>query len=259
MSVDDDTFGRLVICTVVVVGFCLGPTVMAAETQEASPEITVTDVQVGVGETATAKIRLSSVPNGLAGFDITVTTGNNVEIVNASLNNKLRLPRANITDNGKRAVLRGVDLEKKIQSGAGQVTLATVTVRGTSSGEASLEVTVGQIDDDDGSKISPTIDNATVKIGQTTNNATPNAKPTSTDNATPNAKPTSNSDTPKAGQTSTDNATPKAGQTTGSDTTSTGTSNGGSGFSGQMPGTPTVVVIVIIVLLALVGLIWVAR
>lgn len=251
MSVDDGTLGRLVILTVVVVGFCLGSTVIAAETQRSSPEITITDVQVGVDETATAKIRLSSVPNGLAGYDITVTTGNSATIVNASLNDELRLTRTKITDDG-RVALRGVDLEKEIEPGAGQITLATVTLRGTSSGETPLEVRVEAIDSDDGSAIDPTIDNATVKVGQTNNSATP-----TTNSDTPTATPTTDDTAPQTSRTSTNSPTSTNGPTSTDSAPSTGTSTGGSG--GGIAITPTVVVMITIVLFALVGLLWVTR
>jgi hypothetical protein len=262
MSVDD-TLGRLVV--LMVIGLCLGSTVMAAETQNSSPEITVTDVQVGVGETVTAKIRLSSVPNGLAGYDITVTVGDSVEIVNASLNEKLRLTRTKITDDGERVVLRGVDIETKIESGAGPVTLATVTLRGESSGEASIEVSVGAIDDDSGSAINPTIENATMNVEKTndatpqtdsTTNTTAQTTPTSTDE-TPQATPNSTDETSKTTPTSTDE-TSKASPIS-PNTTNTGTPSGGSGTDGGMTIVPAVVVMVIIALLTLVGLLWVVR
>jgi endoglucanase len=112
---------------------------------------------VSAGGTTEASITLSNAPNGLAGFKLKVSVEDTsiATIENASLPSTLTAPGGGTTiaDDGSSVTLRAADLEQNIQDGATDITLATVTLNGHSTGQTEVVVAVQTIDDDAGSAI----------------------------------------------------------------------------------------------------------
>jgi PGF-pre-PGF domain-containing protein len=117
-----------------------------------APEVRVSEGIVSGSEPFTnLSITLSEAPNGLSGYNITISLSNasiaeiiSVDFPDWALLNKVSLLPA------ESAWIKAVDLQNSIIKGANNVILANVTFRGKSEGIARVLLTVRQIDDDDG-------------------------------------------------------------------------------------------------------------
>jgi hypothetical protein len=118
--------------------------------------------------TTTASIMLSGAPNGVAGYDLTLTVANSsvATVTNASIPDTFIAPGGGISiaDDGSSATIRAADLQQNIQSGATDITLATVTLTGQSAGETGISLSVDTIDDDNGSSMSLSTTGATLSV-----------------------------------------------------------------------------------------------
>jgi len=121
----------------------------------AIPSITVNGEQTtDVGSTNKFDITLNEAPIGLSGYNITVSLINAslAEIISvefpkwASINSKSTTPSDSVW-------IKAVDLSDQIQKGATNVVLATLNVRRDNPGNISFIISVGQMDDDNGSII----------------------------------------------------------------------------------------------------------
>ncbi len=117
-----------------------------------APEVRVSEGIVSGSEPFTnLSITLSEAPNGLSGYNITISLSNaSIAEINsvdfpdwALLNSVGLLPAESVW-------IKAVDLQNSIIKGASNVILANVTLRGKSEGIARVLLTVRQIDDDDG-------------------------------------------------------------------------------------------------------------
>ena len=117
-----------------------------------APEVSVSEGIVSGSEPFTnLSITLSEAPNGLSGYNITISLSNAsiAEIISvdfpdwALLNKVILLP-------AESAWIKAVDLQNNIIKGANNVILANFTVRGKSVGIARVLLTVRLMDDDDG-------------------------------------------------------------------------------------------------------------
>jgi hypothetical protein len=124
------------------------------------------DLPLRVGEETTVRICASALPEGLAGFDITLSlqTGGIAEIVSASfppfgLTKQPALP-------GGSARLRAVDLEQIVSANAEDVLLATLRVRAKLAGTTALSLSVNAMDDDDGNRISLRITPSSLRVSR---------------------------------------------------------------------------------------------
>jgi len=112
---------------------------------------------VANGTTTEYEIRVSSLPEGLAGYDFRVSFDNPsiAEITGvrypgwAVLNNTTPLPPADSIR------VSGVDINQNIQSGAKDTLLATITVRADNTGTSTITLSDVNIDADGGDKIVP--------------------------------------------------------------------------------------------------------
>lgn len=135
------------------------------EQPSGGPTLSVQDVQVGAGETATTTLEISEAPDGVSGFTISVAADTDaVAITEATVSEDFQLREANVTDGNGRVVVQGVDLRQNVQSGAGRTELATITVRGESQGESALGVGVDSMDTDEGEPADPAIRNGTATV-----------------------------------------------------------------------------------------------
>jgi len=142
-----------------------------------------------IGQTQEFTIVLDAVPEGLAGYNITVTLDDCISAgsaprppIGASTDTSTTLAVssvgeivsvsyptwANIPENSSlpadSVFVRAVDLTDSIESGATNVTLCTLTIRGDASGTANLAINTTKIDDDIGGRLIPTVTAATLKV-----------------------------------------------------------------------------------------------
>lgn len=130
------------------------------------PTLVIEDGQVGAGEQATVGVNLTSIPNGLAGFEFAVTVeGDSATIAGGTVNERMQLSETNVTGDGSAVRFVGVDLNDEFEAGTGEVQLATVSVQGQSRGDAELSLGEGAFDSDGGGRISPAVESGTVSVG----------------------------------------------------------------------------------------------
>ncbi|MDI6876041.1 MAG: PKD domain-containing protein [Methanomicrobiales archaeon] len=129
----------------------------------AAPTASVLRIQpvsssVIVGETRTVDLVVDQAPGGVAGFNITVALadGAKAEITAvtfpswATLHSEGALPADAVW-------VKGLDMNRQVESGATDVVLATLTVRGDQPGPTAIQATVTALDDDDGTPMNPDI------------------------------------------------------------------------------------------------------
>jgi PKD repeat protein len=122
------------------------------------PELRIVPLQANltVGATGTYQVMLTSIPEGLAGFNLSVTLAEPAvgEIVSkalpgwAAMNRSSALPADTVW-------IEAVDLGKSVQAGATNVLLCEVTIRGDQPGISAIQVQPIQIDADGGGIIAP--------------------------------------------------------------------------------------------------------
>jgi hypothetical protein len=180
----------------------------AAATTAATDGATVgvSDGQVATGETTTASVALSAVPDGLSGYNVTVRVADpdRATIVAASVPARFGLSEARVVGGGDAAVLKAVDTNEKVGAGETDVGLGTVTLRGETAGETSLRVEITQIDDDDGGRMTPETTAGSLVVGEATDRPTTTTQATTATGTTE----TATADDPTATDTSTDDGPP---------------------------------------------------
>jgi len=111
---------------------------------------------VVIGQTRTVEVVLDEATQGIAGYNITVALddGAKAEIVGisfpswASVNQQGSVP-------GDTVWIKALDLNKQVESGATEVVLATITIRGDELGTTAITAMATVMDDDDGTDIDP--------------------------------------------------------------------------------------------------------
>jgi len=175
--------------------------------------LNVQDVTLsGAGSTGSSVLTLDSAPQGLAGYKMNVTlqTSGIAELIDVtfpaafSWHTSTPLPSQEVK-------VTGVDIPPSVGPGATNITLCTVVLRGVSSGSSTIGLTIGELTDDNGAAVNPTIHPGTVTVGTVTPTTTPTVTPTATPTATPTVTPTvSPTVTPTTTPTSTPTVTPTA-------------------------------------------------
>lgn len=119
--------------------------------------ISIGSITVNQGIEDRVAITLDSAPNGLSGYDITVSLRNGEvgDIIDIEFPEWAKLSDKSIR--GDSARLKVVDLENRIKPGAANVLLAVIIIGNTRPGESLIELTVNRMDDDYGNPIVPTI------------------------------------------------------------------------------------------------------
>ena len=131
-------------------------TVMPAAASPAT--VKVGDCEVTVGKTATVNIVLDEAPQGLSGYNLTVSLSNAAiaEIIAvsfpawATLHDNSTLPADSLW-------ITALDLSEQIQNGTTNITLATLTIRGDNAGQGTITAALGVdgMDNDMGNPMSP--------------------------------------------------------------------------------------------------------
>ena len=141
--------------------------VVATAFASSSPVVDIGDGQVdAIGATTTVNITLNEAPEGLSGYNLTISLSNpNVaEIVDvnfpdwATLNDNSSLPADSVW-------MKCVDLNDKVGIGAANINLGTLTIRGDSPGTTDIIATVTKMDDDCGYPINPSTTPGHFEVG----------------------------------------------------------------------------------------------
>jgi len=161
----------------------------AASTLSFSPS----SVTLAPGGTTQVAVLLSDAPTGLAGYELTLVTPTSTVIAtDATFPSWASLNRKNSVSGGY--TITGVDLNKQVQSGATNIALGTVTLKGVSAGSATISISGIQMNADDGALLTPgtdtlkvTVSGEAVATAQTTETQTTVATTTTTSIATTTA------------------------------------------------------------------------
>jgi endonuclease YncB( thermonuclease family) len=111
----------------------------------------------GAGSTVPADLSLSNAPEGLAGFDVTITVADTGVVTASDVSFDDAFPdsttEASISDDGSTISLQAADIEDNVGSGASDVPLATVSLVPQSAGTTGVGLGIDALDADDGSVI----------------------------------------------------------------------------------------------------------
>jgi PGF-CTERM protein len=160
----NNVLSTLVVCACALALTLAGATV-AAQTAD-DPTVSIENASVGPGETTTVAVTLSDAPDGLSGYNLTVTLDDSTAtLTNASTADQFAL--ANTTVSTDAVTLSAVDTDNAVGPGATDVGLGEVTLRGETAGTTELAVSVSQMDDDNGTAIAPATAGGTVTVEAT--------------------------------------------------------------------------------------------
>lgn len=144
---------RLALTALLVVSILGAPAIAASS----HSTLAVEDGQIAAGETTTVAVTLSSIPDGLSGFNVTVELRDPeaATITDAALNQTFGIRDATIRGDGTAVRLKAVDMDQTLQPGDGPVRLGNVTVSADSDAGTALALRIDQVDDDDGERVEP--------------------------------------------------------------------------------------------------------
>jgi hypothetical protein len=137
-----------------------------AITLDIVPVVEIEDGQIGsIGTTIVINITLNTAPNGLSGYNMTLSLSNTsiAEIISvefptwASMNNNSTLPADTFW-------MKAVDLMNQTIPGDTNINLGTLTIRGDIQGECNITAIVTKMDDDNGDPINPSVDQGQLKV-----------------------------------------------------------------------------------------------
>jgi hypothetical protein len=134
---------------------------------QSDPAISIKTEPTVAGETATTSVVLTSVPNGLAGYqiDLAIDDRGVARFENASYSDRFGLTTDPIiSSNGSTITIEAADLNGQIEPGASDVTLATVQLTGVEGGETQVTVASSQVDADGGGVVEPATEPATLEV-----------------------------------------------------------------------------------------------
>ncbi|MCI0439308.1 MAG: hypothetical protein L0177_09280 [Chloroflexi bacterium] len=134
----------------------------------AGPTLTAKGGSAAEGQTVSVPIVLSEAPNGLSGFDITVTLSNG-SIASIS---GVQMPDYGLTSvnlvSSTQARIKAADLKGRIESGAAEATLATLTLKAVKRGSTDIQIAVAMLDDDSGFPIEAQVVNGALTVKKAT-------------------------------------------------------------------------------------------
>ena len=142
----------------------VGPALNTSDVPSWVPQVSFLDSSMAVGETVGVPIMLSGAPEGLAGYHLRVDLGDaaTARIVGVEFPEfGMVYEQAGIGDSVR---LAAVDLFHTAESNATNLTLAVVKLEGVSEGSFPAQLTVMQIDDDEGNTIPITVYSGTVSV-----------------------------------------------------------------------------------------------
>ncbi len=134
----------------------------------AGPTLMAQGGSAAEGQTISVPIAISKAPNGVAGFDITVTLSNG-SIASIS---GVQMPDYGLTSvnlvSSTQARVKVADLNGRIEGGAIDATLATLTLKAAKRGSTDIQITVTMLDDDSGFPIEAQVVNGALTVKKAT-------------------------------------------------------------------------------------------
>jgi hypothetical protein len=154
----------LALVALALFGATAASTTVAAQGDQ--PTVRVGSATVTAGGTVTVDVVLSSAPDGLAGYLLEFSVeGDAARVESVSYPERFGVTTdPDIEADGRTATAEAADLEGNVQTGATDVTLATVRIAGTGAGEATLTVEPVQFDADGGASFRPATQAGTLTI-----------------------------------------------------------------------------------------------
>jgi len=133
----------------------------------ASEEVLIASRSIGVGEEFELPIALSTAPNGLAGYEISVHVEDPrvAEIVDVRFPGWAKLTDSSVKSDS--ASLKAVDLDDQIKAGENNIDLATLKLKATRVGETTIKLAIIKMDDDEGNPITPSAKQAKLTVTAT--------------------------------------------------------------------------------------------
>jgi len=182
MIADGRTLAALTACLACAVLAGTGAAVAATTDAPGNgTSLAVADATVDVNDETQVRVSLSEAPEGLAGFELTLSVGSLgvAEMTGASYPDDYGLTTDPAVGPDERTItVEAVDLVGAVEPGASNVTLATINVSGAMPGATNLEVIDARLDADGGASLDPSLDAGTVRVEDT---ATPGGGATETD------------------------------------------------------------------------------
>lgn len=249
----------LLVCATVGPAVAGAATVATAERTQAEQSLTVEPATVTAGETTSVAVTLSSVPEGLSGYEITVSVGS---ASTATIRNVTYADAFGITDTTREADatvgLKAADVPDSISPGDEDVRLATLEVVGHQPGETEFDVAIERIDDDEGDDVQVTVDAGSVTVreaGASVDTDTPDRSRDATDTpAGTDTGPDASAETGQsgdAGQSTPDQSSSRASNDEGPTTAAGAADSPVSNTLPTVPGGPVALVAVAVVLVGL--------
>jgi len=118
-------------------------------------QVDVDSVAVGYGQTGAAILTASALPTGFSGAEVTVSVSNPdvASITGVEFPDGLGLTESSLSSDGSSVTIRVADTDRNVEAGGRKIPLATLTVRGDSTGTTDLSVDVSQMDGESGDPI----------------------------------------------------------------------------------------------------------
>jgi hypothetical protein len=155
------------ITATVVLLSCLLSTAVVADN---NAKISMSDTTLTQEETATIPVVLEEAPNGVSGYTITATTGENVEVTSVTVGGEFTAITESITDAGTIEVT-GTDFSQSVGSGAEDVVLFELEVTGSTPGTSPVTISVDTLENagEPPELIEPTVDSGQITVRETSN------------------------------------------------------------------------------------------
>jgi protocatechuate 3,4-dioxygenase beta subunit len=136
------------------------------EERQTVPTVAIESGETAPGASTSVNLTLSEAPAGLAGYaiNLTIEDGSVANFTGASVPGSFGQSDVEVTQNGDRITITGLDQSNNTVAGDTDVLLASVTVEGSARGETDISVDVVQMDDDNGSAIRPFTQSARLNV-----------------------------------------------------------------------------------------------
>lgn len=146
--------------------------IMVPEISAATTAFKTSSLTLRRGGSGVINLTLNQAPNGLRKFQVSLQL-NNDEVANFGSVMEGAIPLQVLSNNNDLVELRGADLEKKVEQGAENIRLATITVNSNNTGESNiiLEVDKSNTINDEGNVLTYSLKPGSITIGE-------NKKPT---------------------------------------------------------------------------------
>ena len=144
--------GKILAALIIFVLFALVLPATAATLSAGTATVTT------LGDTATIDLVLDEAPTGFAGYNLTISLSDPAvaEIVSVTFPS-WATQKANGTLPADSTWIKAADLGEDVDAGATNIPVATIRIRGDTSGSTPVTVTINQMSDDLGSNLFPTL------------------------------------------------------------------------------------------------------